>query len=94
MVPKAVRVAMLVNPANVSNTETTVHIVQEAAHTLGLQIEIVNATTTGSANMVLSNPRRHRSGWMRAQSMCGTPKPWARGYRPWPVFGNSRGRED
>ena len=45
MVPKAVRVAVLVNPANVSNTETTVHIVQEAAHTLGLQIEIVNATT-------------------------------------------------
>ena len=27
------------------NTETTVHIVQEAAHTLGLQIEIVNVTT-------------------------------------------------
>src|SRR6516162_650840 len=45
MVPKAVRVAVLVDPANVSNTETTLHTVQEAAHALGLQIAIVNATT-------------------------------------------------
>jgi putative ABC transport system substrate-binding protein len=45
MLPKAVRVVVLVNPVNVSNTETTVHVVQEAAHSLGLQIEIVNATT-------------------------------------------------
>jgi phospholipase C len=45
MLPKAVRVAVLVNPVNVSNTETTVQVVQEAAHSLGLQIEIVNATT-------------------------------------------------
>ncbi len=41
MVPKAVRIAVLVNPANVPNTETTVHFVQEAARAIGLQTEIV-----------------------------------------------------
>jgi len=41
MVPKAVRVAVLVNPANVSNTETTVHVVQEAA---GAKIDAVFAS--------------------------------------------------
>jgi putative ABC transport system substrate-binding protein len=45
MVPKAVRVAVLVNPANVSNAETTLHVVREAAPAIALQIQIVNATT-------------------------------------------------
>src|SRR5262249_15550878 len=60
MVPKAVRVAVLVNPANVSNTETTVHVVQEAAHTLGLQIEIVNATTISEIDAVFASFARER----------------------------------
>jgi len=60
MVPKAVRVAVLVNPANVSNTETTLHIVQEAAHTLGLQIEIVNATTISEIDAAFASFARER----------------------------------
>jgi putative ABC transport system substrate-binding protein len=55
MVPKAVRVAVLVNPANVSNTETTVHVVQEAAHAIGVQTEIVNATTISEIDAVFAN---------------------------------------
>jgi putative tryptophan/tyrosine transport system substrate-binding protein len=47
LVPKAVRVAVLVNPANTTNTEPTLRAVQEAAPAIGLQIQILNATTIG-----------------------------------------------
>jgi len=47
LVPKAVRIAVLVNPANVSAAESTVRSVHEAAPTIGLQIETLNATTIG-----------------------------------------------
>jgi putative ABC transport system substrate-binding protein len=60
MLPKAVRVAVLVNPANVSNTETTMHVVQEAAHSLGLQIEIVNATTISEIDAAFASFARER----------------------------------
>ena len=45
MVPKAVRIAVLVNPANALTAEPTLREVQEAAHTIGLQIQIFNAKT-------------------------------------------------
>jgi len=60
MLPKAVRVAVLVNRVNVSNTETTVHVVQEAAHSLGLQIEIVNATTISEIDAAVASFTRER----------------------------------
>jgi ABC-type uncharacterized transport system substrate-binding protein len=47
LLPKAVRVAVLVNPANNSPTGLTLRDVQEAAPTLGLQIQILNASTIG-----------------------------------------------
>ena len=47
LAPNAVRVAVLLNPANASVTETVLQIVQEAAPTIGLQIQILNATTIG-----------------------------------------------
>jgi putative ABC transport system substrate-binding protein len=43
-----------------SNTETTLHIVQEAAHTLGLQIEIVNATTISEIDSAFAGFTRER----------------------------------
>jgi putative ABC transport system substrate-binding protein len=46
-VPKAIRIAVLVNPANASIAETTLREVQEAAPTIGLQIQIHNASTIG-----------------------------------------------
>jgi len=45
-VPKAVRIALLVNPANPSATETTLRDLPEAARALGLQIQVVNASTS------------------------------------------------
>jgi ABC-type uncharacterized transport system substrate-binding protein len=47
LVPKAVRLAVLVNPANAATAEPTLRDVQEAAPTIGLKTQILNATTIG-----------------------------------------------
>jgi putative ABC transport system substrate-binding protein len=47
LVPKAARVAVLVNPTNFPNTETTLRDAKEAAPSIGLQINVLNATTSG-----------------------------------------------
>ena len=52
LVPKAVRIAVLLNPANAPIAESTLREVQEAAPTIGLQIQILNA----------SDDRRDRCG--------------------------------
>src|SRR5262249_13779645 len=46
LVPAATRVAGLVNPANAKNTETTLGDVEPAARTMGLQIQVLNASTS------------------------------------------------
>ena len=45
LVPKAVRIAMFVNPANVPVAERTSRGAQEAARAIGLQLHILNAST-------------------------------------------------
>jgi putative tryptophan/tyrosine transport system substrate-binding protein len=55
LVPKAARVAVLLNPANVSNAEKTLREVQEAAHMIGLQIQIFNATTIREIDAAFTN---------------------------------------
>src|ERR1700674_3770112 len=45
VVPKAVRVAVLVNPANGPTAEATLRGLHEAARALRLQIQILNATS-------------------------------------------------
>jgi putative tryptophan/tyrosine transport system substrate-binding protein len=47
LVPKAVRIAVLVNPANAATAEPALRDVQEAAPTIGLKTQILNATTIG-----------------------------------------------
>jgi putative ABC transport system substrate-binding protein len=47
LVPKAVRIAVLVNPANASLAGSTIKDVQQAASSMGLQIRILNASTIG-----------------------------------------------
>ena len=47
LVPKAVRIAVLVNPANSQTTATTLREVREAAPAIGLQLQILNASTIG-----------------------------------------------
>jgi putative tryptophan/tyrosine transport system substrate-binding protein len=46
LVPKAVRFAVLLNPANANSTETTLLRVQDAARTAGLQTLVFNASTS------------------------------------------------
>jgi putative tryptophan/tyrosine transport system substrate-binding protein len=46
LVPKAVRIAVLVNPDNTTTTEATLREVQQAAPAIGLQLQILNATTS------------------------------------------------
>lgn len=46
LVPGSVRVAVLVNPADAANTESTVREVGTAARTIGLQVQVLNASTS------------------------------------------------
>src|SRR5262245_63023232 len=46
LVPAATRVAVLVNPTNATDTETTVRDVTAAARTIGFQIQVLNASTS------------------------------------------------
>ena len=46
LVPKAVRVALLVNLTNAASTESTLRDVPEAARAIGLQIQVLNASTS------------------------------------------------
>jgi putative tryptophan/tyrosine transport system substrate-binding protein len=45
LVPKAVRIAVLVNPANASNAESTLQVASEAARAVGLRIQVLKAGT-------------------------------------------------
>ena len=47
LVPNAVRVAVLVNPADASNTEATVKGVETVAHAMALQVQFFRASTSG-----------------------------------------------
>jgi putative ABC transport system substrate-binding protein len=60
LVPKALRVAVLLNPANATVVETTLRDVQQAARTIGLQLHILNATTIGEIDAVFATLARER----------------------------------
>jgi putative ABC transport system substrate-binding protein len=47
LVPGAVRIAVLVDPAHAASTETTLREVEAAARAMGLQIQVLNASTIG-----------------------------------------------
>jgi putative tryptophan/tyrosine transport system substrate-binding protein len=58
LVPKAVRVAVLVNPGNALIAESTLRDVQQAAPTLGLQIQILKASTIGEIDAAFATLAR------------------------------------
>jgi len=60
LVPKAVRIAVLVNPVNAGTAEPTLRDVQEAAPAIGLQIQILNATTIGEIDAAFATFARER----------------------------------
>jgi ABC-type uncharacterized transport system substrate-binding protein len=60
LVPKAVHVAVLINPADAAVVETTLREVQEAAPTIGLQIQILNASTIAEIDAAFAKFARER----------------------------------
>jgi putative ABC transport system substrate-binding protein len=60
LVPKAVRVAVVVNPANAAATENTLRDLREAAPLMGLQIRVLNATTIGEIDAAFDALARNR----------------------------------
>jgi len=61
LVPGAARVAVLVNPANVTTTASTLRDVEAAAPALGLQLKIVNASTSGEINAAFEELVRYKA---------------------------------
>src|SRR5262249_18381905 len=57
LVPKAIRVAMLLNPANAGGTESTSRQVFDAARTMGLQLNVLNASTSNEINAAFARER-------------------------------------
>jgi putative tryptophan/tyrosine transport system substrate-binding protein len=60
LVPKAVRVAVLVNPTNAPNTEITLREAKEAAPAIGLQIRVLNANTSSEIDAAFATFARER----------------------------------
>jgi putative ABC transport system substrate-binding protein len=58
LVPKARRVAVLVNPANATSTEVTLRELPEAARVLGLQTVVLNAATSGEIDAAFASLAR------------------------------------
>jgi putative ABC transport system substrate-binding protein len=60
LLPNAVRVAVLLNPANPVNTGETLRQVQEAAPFLGLQIQVFSASTIAEIDAAFADIARER----------------------------------
>jgi putative ABC transport system substrate-binding protein len=60
LVPAVARVAVLVNPANAANAETTANDVQSAARAMGLQIQFFNAGTGREIDIAFAAMARQR----------------------------------
>ena len=60
LVPGAVRVAVLINPDNAVNAETTLRDVQAAARAVGLQIPIIRASTSREIDAAFATMVRER----------------------------------
>jgi len=60
LLPRAVRVAVLVNPADPTNTAPTLRDVEAAARAIGLQVQVLNASTSREINAAFENVERDR----------------------------------
>jgi putative tryptophan/tyrosine transport system substrate-binding protein len=61
LVPAAVRVAVLVDPASAPQTEATLRDVEPAARAIGLQLQILNASTSREIDAAFATIARERS---------------------------------
>jgi putative ABC transport system substrate-binding protein len=60
LVPKAVRIAVLYNSANAAIAETMLREVQEAARSIGLELHVINASTSREIDAVFVTFARER----------------------------------
>jgi putative ABC transport system substrate-binding protein len=60
LVPTATRVAALVNPANATIIESTLRDLEPAAHALGLQIQVIRASTSREIDAAFATFARER----------------------------------
>jgi putative tryptophan/tyrosine transport system substrate-binding protein len=60
LVPGMARVAVLVDPANVQATEATVRDVEPAARAMGLQVQVLNASTSREIDAAFATIERER----------------------------------
>jgi putative ABC transport system substrate-binding protein len=60
LVPSAVRIAVLVNPANATNTESILRGVEPAARSMGLQIQVLNASAIREIDAAFATLVRER----------------------------------
>ena len=61
LVPKAVRMAVVVNPANVPATESALRDLPEAARAIGLQIQVLKASTRSEIEAAFATLVRDRA---------------------------------
>jgi putative ABC transport system substrate-binding protein len=60
MVPKATRVGVLINPANIAQTASTLRDLEPAARAIGLQVQLFNAETSREIDAVFATFERER----------------------------------
>ena len=61
LVPKAVRIAVLVSPANALTAETTLRDIPEAARAIGLQIQVLSASSSAEIEAAFATMVRDRA---------------------------------
>ena len=61
LAPRAVRVAVVINPGNVPSAEATLRELPEAARAIGLQIQILNASTSREIEAAFATLVRDRA---------------------------------
>jgi len=61
LVPKSARMAVLVNPANVSSAESTLRYIPEAARAIGLHSQVLNASSSDEIDTVFATLVRERA---------------------------------
>jgi putative tryptophan/tyrosine transport system substrate-binding protein len=61
LVPKAVRIAVLLNPANAPQTEAVLRDIPPAARAMGLQMQVLNASTSREIDTAFATIARDRA---------------------------------
>jgi len=61
LLPKAARIALLVNPANKTNAETTLRETRDAARTIGIELPVLEASNGEGIDAAFATAKRERA---------------------------------